>query len=164
MKVPMGCRMIPALNARARFLVLILGLLAAMPFAPSRAADRDVLRATLSNGLRVIIVRNTLAPVVATSVNYLVGSDEAPKGFPGMAHAQEHMMFRGSAGLSADQLAEIGNVMGGNFNANTRESLTQYLYTVPSEDLDLALNIEASRMRDVSDRQEDWDKERGAIE
>ncbi|MGH8205945.1 MAG: hypothetical protein ACRETK_04135, partial [Steroidobacteraceae bacterium] len=49
----------------------------------------DVLRSTLANGLRVIIVRNTLAPVVSTSVNYLVGSDEAPAGFPGMAHAQE---------------------------------------------------------------------------
>ena len=44
------------------------------------AADQGVLRATLANGLRVVIVRNTLAPVVATSVNYLVGSDEAPDG------------------------------------------------------------------------------------
>ncbi len=103
-----------------------------------------MLRATLTNGLRVIVVRNTLAPVVATSVNYLVGSDEAPPGFPGTAHAQEHMMFRGSPGLSADQLADIGSLMGGNFNANTRESLTQYLFTVPAEDLDVALHIEAT--------------------
>jgi zinc protease len=123
-----------------------------------------VLRATLPNGLRVILVRNTLAPVVATSVNYLVGSDEAPKGFPGTAHAQEHMMFRGSPGLSADQLADIGSVMGGNFNANTRESLTQYLFTVPSEDLDVALHIEATRMRGALDTRKDWDQERGAIE
>ena len=63
-----------------------------------------------------------VAPVVATSVNYLVGSDEAPAGFPGTAHAQEHMMFRGSAGLSADQLADIGSIMGGDFNANTSEA------------------------------------------
>jgi zinc protease len=123
-----------------------------------------VLRATLPNGLRVVIVHNSLAPVVATAMNYLVGSDEAPEGFPGTAHAQEHMMFRGSSDLSADQLANIGSAMGGNFNANTREGLTQYLYTVPSEDIDIALRIEASRMRDVSDSQESWDKERGAIE
>jgi zinc protease len=128
------------------------------------APEAGVVRATLSNGLRVIIVRNTLAPVVATSVNYLVGSDEAPVGFPGMAHAQEHMMFRGSPGLSADQLAYIGSVMGGNFNADTREALTQYLFTVPSEDVDVALHIEAARMRDVTDSKEDWDAERGAIE
>ncbi|MGA7675381.1 MAG: pitrilysin family protein [Rhizomicrobium sp.] len=130
----------------------------------SAAADRDVVRARLSNGLRVVIVRNTLAPVVSTSVNYLVGSDVAPAGFPGMAHAQEHMMFRGSPGLSADQLANIGSVMGGEFNANTRENLTQYLYTVPSEDLDVALRIEALRMAGVSDSEEAWGKERGAIE
>jgi zinc protease len=129
------------------------------------AADAaPVLRATLSNGLRVIIVRNSLAPVVATSVNYLVGSDEAPAGFPGTAHAQEHMMFRGSPGLSADQLANIGSIMGGNFNANTRESLTQYIFTVPSEDLDVALHIEATRMQGVLDSSHDWDQERGAIE
>src|SRR2546423_615686 len=126
--------------------------------AESAAADSGVLRATLANGLQVIIVRNALAPVVATSVNYLVGSDEAPVGFPGTAHAQEHMMFRGSPGLTADQLAAIGSVVGGNFNANTRESLTQYLFTVPAEDLDVALRIEALRMRAVLDAKGDWDQ------
>jgi zinc protease len=141
------------------------GALAAALSASAHAADdTSTLRATLPNGLRVILVRNTLAPVVATSVNYLVGSDEAPAGFPGTAHAQEHMMFRGSPGLSADQLADIGSVMGGNFNANTRESLTQYLFTVPAEDLDVALHIESTRMRAVLDTAKDWDQERGAIE
>ncbi len=133
------------------------------PAAPT-AGGETVRRARLPNGLRVIIVRNTLAPVVATSVNYLVGSNEAPEGFPGTAHALEHMMFRGSPGLTADQLANLGSVMGGDFNANTREGLTQYLYTVPSEDLDVALRIEALRMKDISSTEADWDKERGAIE
>jgi zinc protease len=132
--------------------------------APVRLDGNEVLRATLPNGLRVIIVRNTLAPVVATSVNYLVGSDAAPAGFPGTAHAQEHMMFRGSPGLTAEQLANIGSIMGGDFNANTRESLTQYLYTVPAEDLDVALHIEAVRMRGVLDTAAGWAQERGAIE
>ncbi|HEY5048724.1 MAG TPA: pitrilysin family protein [Rhizomicrobium sp.] len=137
---------------------------AARPMIGVQADADNVVRATLSNGLRVIVVRNTLAPVVATAVNYLVGSDEAPAGFPGTAHAQEHMMFRGSPGLTADQLADIGSAMGGNFNANTRESLTQYLYTVPAEDIDVALHIEAARMQGVLDTDKDWDAERGAIE
>jgi len=130
------------------------------------AADvaSGVLRATLGNGLRVVIVRNALAPVVATSINYLVGSDEAPPGFPGTAHAEEHMMFRGSPGLTADQLADIGSIVGGDFNANTREDLTQYLFTVPAEDLDVALHIEALRMRAVLDTPKEWSQERGAIE
>jgi zinc protease len=134
------------------------------PSVPPAEAPGTVLRATLANGLRVVIVRNTLAPVVATSVNYLVGSDEAPAGFPGTAHAEEHMMFRGSPGLTADQLADIGSIVGGEFNANTREDLTQYLFTVPAEDLDVALHIEALRMRAALNTPAEWSQERGAIE
>jgi hypothetical protein len=75
--------------------------------------EKTVLRSTLANGLRVVIVRDPVAPVVATVVNYNVGSNEAPNGFPGMAHAQEHMMFRGNPGLSAGQLANITAALGG---------------------------------------------------
>ena len=149
---------------RVATLSTLLGVAGLAAAAPQLPTEPGVLRATLPNGLRVIIVRNTLAPVVATAVNYLVGSDETPAGFPGTAHAQEHMMFRGSPGLSTDQLAAIGAVMGGNFNANTRESITQYLFTVPADDLDVALHIEAARMTDVSDTDKDWNEERGAIE
>ena len=73
-------------------------------------------------------------------------------------------MFRGSPGLTADQLADIGSIVGGDFNANTREDLTQYLFTVPAEDLDIALHIEALRMRAVLDTPAEWSQERGAIE
>src|SRR5262249_4373832 len=144
--------------------VVAVALLTLVAIAHGEANTERVVRATLPNGLRVIVVRNSLAPVVATSVNYLTGSQEAPPGFPGTAHAEEHMMFRGSPGLSADQLADIGSVMGGNFNANTRESLTQYLFTVPAEDLDVALHIEAVGMAGVLDSPADWNQERGAIE
>jgi len=149
---------------RVGVLLLTLAGVAAFPAIAAAAEGDEPLRATLENGLRVVIVHNPLAPVASTSVNYLVGSDETPPGFPGTAHAQEHMMFRGSPGLTADQLADIGSVVGGNFNANTREGLTQYLYTVPAEDLDVALHIEAIRMKAVLDSKEEWDKERGAIE
>jgi zinc protease len=126
--------------------------------------EDGVLRATLDNGLRVVIVRNTLAPVVTTIVNYQVGSNEAPEGFPGMAHAQEHMMFRGSPGLSANQLAGMIAAMGGMFNADTQQTVTQYFLSVPADDLDVALHIEAIRMRGVLDTEKLWDQERGAIE
>ena len=124
----------------------------------------SVLRATLHNGLRVVIVRNDLAPVVTTELNYLVGSNEAPAGFPGMAHAQEHMMFRGSPGLSAAQLADISSAMGGQFDADTQQTVTQYFFTVPANDVNVALHIGALRMRGVLDSQSLWSKERGAIE
>ncbi|HKK04574.1 MAG TPA: pitrilysin family protein [Gammaproteobacteria bacterium] len=152
------------------FWALILGLavgVGGMPTARAKTHKGDpsqVLRATLKNGLRVVIVRNDLAPVVTTELNYLVGSNEAPKGFPGTAHAQEHMMFRGSPGLSAAQLADITAAMGGNFDADTQQSVTQYFFTVPAEDVNVALHIGAIRMRGVLDSQTLWSKERGAIE
>src|SRR5690242_2468214 len=93
------------------------------------AAAQDVLRDTLTNGLQVIVVRNTLAPVVTTMINYKVGSDECSSDFPGTAHAMEHMMFRGSPGLSADQLAAISAAFGGDNNANTQQAVTRYFFT-----------------------------------
>jgi len=148
------------LLARVLLAVLALGLAS----GARAAAESQVLRATLGNGLRVVIVRNTLAPVVATELNYLVGSNEAPAGFPGMAHAQEHMMFRGSPGLSQAQLAEISAGIGGDFDADTQQTVTQYFFTVPAQDLKVALHLEATRMRGVFDAQEAWEKERPAIE
>jgi zinc protease len=126
--------------------------------------DANVTRATLDNGLRVVIVRDTLAPVVTTEMNYLVGKSEAPKGFPGTAHAVEHMMFRGAPGLSKDQLAAIAANMGGAFNADTTWGVTQYYFMTPSQNVDVALHVAALRMRGADMSQKEWDKERGAIE
>uniref|UniRef100_Q029G5 Peptidase M16 domain protein n=1 Tax=Solibacter usitatus (strain Ellin6076) TaxID=234267 RepID=Q029G5_SOLUE len=125
---------------------------------------QEVSRATLDNGLRVVIVRNSLAPVVTTVMNYLVGSNDAPEGFPGTAHALEHMMFRGSPELSADQLANIAAAMGGDFNADTQQSITRYFFTVPKQDLEVALHIESIRMGDLLASDALWEHERGAIE
>jgi zinc protease len=128
------------------------------------AADSAPVRATLDNGLQVVVVRNTLAPVATTIMNYLVGSNEAPEGFPGMAHAQEHMMFRGSPGLTAAQLADIVAAMGGQFNADTQQTVTQYFFTVPAEDLEVALHIERIRMGGILDSEKLWQEEKGALE
>ncbi len=151
-----------------KFLFVFMAVFIITPMmAHPRSAKNEsetVLRHTLKNGLRVVIIKNPLAPVVTTEMNYLVGSNEAPKGFPGTAHAQEHMMFRGNPGLSANQLADITAAMGGDFDADTRQMVTQYFFTVPAEDLDIALHIESIRMRGILDSEKLWAKERGAIE
>ncbi len=128
------------------------------------AAEAGVVRATLDNGLRVIIVVDRLAPVAEVQVNYLVGGNQSPKGFPGTAHALEHMMFRGSPGLSADQLATIMAALGGESNADTQQTVTQYFVAAPADELEAALRVEALRMAGVLASEKLWIKERGAIE
>ena len=129
---------------------------------PVRGAG--VSRATLDNGLRVVVIRDPLAPVVTVEQNYLVGADETPPNFPGMAHAQEHMAFRGCTGLSGDQISAIYAQLGGYGNADTQQNITQYFTTVQAADLDIALRVDAACMQDIEDAQAEWAQEKGAIE
>src|SRR5438270_5589102 len=122
-------------RTRLAFLFFLLAAFTASAFAA--AGETDVTRATLNNGMRVIIVRNRLAPVVTVQENYLVGANETPPGFPGMAHAQEHMAFRGCQGVDADQTAAIYAQLGGEDNADTQQSMTQYFATVAAQNLDI---------------------------
>jgi zinc protease len=156
----MGFRRLLAAALAAAFL--------AVPLAPGRAQSPapaahtvDVTRATLPNGLQVVVLRDTLAPVVSTWMNYLTGSDEEP--ITGLAHAQEHMLFRGSKTLTASQFADTTAITGGTFNADTQNELTQYFFEMPSQYLDVALNLERSRATGALDSQKLWDQERGAI-
>src|SRR5215471_17311030 len=161
---------LPKLGRRSRAprslsrLFLTAVTLSGVILATAPETSHEVTRATLDNGLRVVIVHSPLAPVATTVVNYLVGSNEAPHGFPGTAHALEHMMFRGSPELSGDQLAKISAAMGGEFNAETDQSVTRYFFTVPKQDLDVALHIESIRMQSLLCTDALWNHERGAIE
>ena len=130
----------------------------------SSVTPSDVTRATLENGMRVVVVRDPLAPVVTVEQNYLVGGNETPEGFPGMAHAQEHMAFRGCAGLTADQIAAIFAQLGGFENADTQQNITQYFSTVPAADLDIALRVDSACMQSIDDSEQEWAQEKGAIE
>jgi zinc protease len=133
-------------------------------FSYAAPGPSSVTRATLSNGLQVIIVRNALAPVATVELNFNVGGDETPAGFPGTAHAEEHMAFRGCTGMTADQTAAIYAQLGGRDNADTQQNITQYFTTVPAADLDVALQAQSACLRGVDDSEEEWSHERGAIE
>jgi zinc protease len=131
--------------------------------APSPSTDPDfVVRATLASGLHVILLPNKLAPVATTVMTYNVGFNDDT--LTGIAHATEHMLFRGTPEISAGQLADIAARMGAQYNAFTTNEYTLYYYKLPSAYLDLALHIEADRMTHAMIRAGDWATERGAIE
>ncbi len=73
------------------------------------------------------------------------------------------MLFRGSKTLTASQFADTTAITGGTFNADTQNQITQYFFEMPSQYLDVALNLERSRATGVLDSQKLWDQERGAI-
>jgi zinc protease len=132
--------------------------------ASEEGAETLPLRVTLSNGLRVVIVQDRLAPVVTVELSVLAGGNESPAEYPGLAHAQEHMAFRGCTGMTSDQTAAIYTQLGGQDNADTDKNVTQYYATVPSSDLDLVLRAQAACMQGIEDSEEEWSQERGAIE
>jgi zinc protease len=138
---------------------LCAALCAAM--ARPAAAAVTVTRATLANGLRIVVVRDPLAPVVTTILNYEAGSDE--QAIAGEAHALEHMMFRGSDTLSSAQLMDSLSITGGDFDADTQDAVTQFYFTMPAQYLDIALHLERSRATGLSLAQSQWEQERGAI-
>ena len=121
----------------------------------------DMQHATLANGLQVYVLRDRLSPVVTMYTNYLTGANDEP--VEGIAHAQEHMMFRGSKTIDSSQFTTATAITGGNYNADTQSEVTQYFFEMPAQYLDIALNLERSRASGILDNQKDWDAERGAI-
>jgi len=121
----------------------------------------QISHATLANGLQIYVLRNRLSPVVSMYTNYLAGANDEP--LTGLAHAQEHMMFRGSKTIDASQFSDTTAITGGSYNADTQNEITQYFFEMPAQYLDIALNLERSRASGILDAQKDWNAERGAI-
>ena len=101
---------------------------------------------TLPNGLRVTLSEDHSAPVVAVNLWYHVGSANERPGRTGFAHLFEHMLFQGSANVGANEHFELVQRAGGTLNGSTWLDRTNYFETVPSNQLALALWLEADRM------------------
>ena len=101
---------------------------------------------TLPNGLRVTLSEDHSAPVVAVNLWYHVGSANERAGRTGFAHLFEHMLFQGSENVGANEHFELVQRAGGTLNGSTWLDRTNYYETVPSNQLALALWLEADRM------------------
>ena len=119
---------------------------------------------TLKNGLRVITIEDHSAPVVAISVTYNVGSRNERKGRTGFAHLFEHMMFKGSENVGSGEHFLLVFNNGGTMNGTTNEDRTNYFEALPANQLDLALFLEADRMRSLAITKENLDNQRNAVQ
>lgn len=122
----------------------------------------------LDNGLEVVVIPNSRAPVLTQMVWYKVGAADEPIGTSGIAHYLEHMLFKGSKQVGGRDLApgefsEIIRSMGGNDNAFTSQDYTAYFQSVPSEHLETVMRMEAGRMMEFVVPRDAFESERQVI-
>jgi predicted Zn-dependent peptidase len=135
---------------------------ASHPSAESR--DITFSDTRLKNGLRVIIAEDHHAPVYSIAVSYNVGSRNERRGRTGFAHLFEHMMFKGSENVGPGEHFMLIFNNGGNMNGTTNKDRTLYYESLPANQLDLGLYLEADRMRSLVINKENLDNQRNAVQ
>ena len=118
----------------------------------------------LKNGLRVILAEDHNAPTYSIAVTYNAGSRDEKQGRTGFAHLFEHMMFQGSENVGKGEHLIIVENNGGGVNGNTTPDRTQYFETLPANQIDLGLFIEADRMRSLVINQGNLDNQRATVQ
>lgn len=126
-----------------------------------KVAFKDV---KLKNGLRVLLVEDHSAPVISLALIYDVGSRNEKKGRTGFAHLFEHMMFQGSENVGKSEHFILIDSNGGQMNGTTNEERTLYFETLPANQLDLMLFLEADRMKSLEISKENLDNQRNAVQ
>lgn len=103
----------------------------------------------LANGMKVLVQEDDRSNVVVSQVWYKVGGSYEPKGKTGMSHVLEHMMFKGTPDYPSGKFSEIIALNGGRENAFTSKDYTAYFQRIASDRLELCLELEADRMKNL---------------
>ena len=125
----------------------------------SAIAHAETYEKTLGNGLKVIVKEDHRAPVVVQQIWYHVGSMDEKTGSTGVAHALEHMMFKGTKAVPAGQFSKIIAAAGGRENAFTAYDYTAYFQQLHKSKLPLAMKLESDRMHNLQMAKTEFDKE-----
>ena len=120
--------------------------------------------ARLENGLRVVMSVDAQSPTVAVCVTYDVGSRNETAEQDGFAHLFEHMMFQGSRNVAKGRHFELVTARGGSLNGTTSADRTNYFESLPTGELDLALWLEADRMRWLNVTRKNFENQRAVVE
>lgn len=154
----------PVRRFRTAGLIAAAGIVTAISLAAQSVPKIEFTDTKLKNGLRVIISEDHSAPVFGIAVNYNVGSRDEREGRTGFAHLFEHMMFKGSENVGPGEHPYLMFMYGGSMNGTTNKDRTLYYEVLPSNQLDLALFLEADRMRSLEITKENLDNQRNAVQ
>ena len=131
---------------------------------PAKSFDVAFKEFTLKNGLRVILSEDHSAPTYSICVTYNVGSRDERQGRTGFAHLFEHMMFQGSENVGKGEHFILVLNNGGSANGTTNADRTNYFQTLPANQLELGLFLEADRMRSLKINQANFDNQRQTVQ
>ncbi|NOD76336.1 MULTISPECIES: pitrilysin family protein [unclassified Ruegeria] len=145
-----------------RALALSAALIAATPVL-AEGGKEAVTTFTLDNGMDVVVVEDHRAPVVQHMVWYRAGSADEPVGTSGIAHFLEHLLFKGTDTLAPGEFSATVAANGGNDNAFTSYDYTAYFQRVATDRLELMMQMESDRMRNLRLSEEDILTERDVI-
>jgi len=123
----------------------------------------QVAETVLPNGLKIILLENHKAPLVTFQVWYRVGSRNETPGKTGLSHMLEHMMFKGTKKVGPEMFSRIIQENGGNNNAFTSHDYTAYYENLRSDRVQVAMDLEADRMRNLVLRGTDFRTERMVV-
>ena len=135
-----------------------------IPQPPSPVIGRmEVVHHRFGNGLDLLVLPKSSAPIVHCDLHYRAGSVDDPPGRSGMAHLVEHLMFQGTPRFPKGQIDLLTYLAGGGTNAETGEDYTHYWFSLPNDDWTLALEIEADRAREIRFVASEFERERRVI-
>lgn len=134
------------MNTYLRYIVLFLSSTVITPLMAQTATTEF----SLDNGLKVIVREDHRAPVVVSQLWYKVGSSYEVPGSTGLAHALEHMMFKGSSKLGPGESSRILRELGAEENAFTSDDYTAYYQVLARDRLEVALEMEADRLASLT--------------
>ncbi len=136
----------------------------AAPQTPTiRPPELHVISRELPNGLRIIMLEDHAAPVINLQMWYHVGSKDEKTGRSGFAHLFEHLMYKGSAHVPAEEHSRIIEAFGGFDNAFTADDMTVFWETFPNNYLERVLWLEADRLGSLNVDQANFESEREVV-
>ena len=142
---------------------VILVILLSVIFSLNQSFAGEIREFTLKNGLKVLLLEEHKAPVVTFQIWYRVGSRNEVIGKTGLSHLTEHMMFKGTKKHGKGEFSRIVAKNGGNENAFTSKDYTAYFENFASDRIELSLELESDRMRNLTADPKEFQLERDVV-